>query len=87
MEVALFPKAEEDLAFWKRSGNKQVQKKISELIDDALEHPFTGLGQPEPLKHGLSGMWSRRISGEHRMVYDVTEEKLNVYSLRGHYKL
>lgn len=87
MEVAFFPKAEEDLIFWKNSGNKQIQKKISELIADTRQNPFAGLGQPEPLKHRLSGMWSRRINSEHRMVYDVTEDKVNIYSLRGHYHL
>lgn len=87
MEVAFFPKAQEDLIFWKTSGNKVIQKKISELIENIQQTPFTGLGQPEPLKHGLSGMWSRRINGEHRLVYEVVANKLNIYSLRGHYRL
>jgi len=49
------------------------------------KHPFEGIGKPEPLKHELSGKWSRRINEEHRIIYDVTDDIINVYSLKGHY--
>ncbi len=50
-----------------------------------IRHPFLGIGKPELLKHNLTGKWSRRINEEHRIIYDVINEKINVYSLRGHY--
>ena len=75
-----------DIRFWKKSGNKAIQKKIDQLILAILENPFKGIGKPEPLKHELSGKWSRRINEEHRMVYDVIDEILHIYSLKGHYK-
>ena len=55
MEIEFHPKADRDLAFWKKSGNKAVQKKISELIDDITKHPFDGIGKPEPLKYEFTG--------------------------------
>lgn len=89
MEIIYSPKAFEDLKFWKRSGNKLVQKKIQELIFDIQKNPFTGIGKPEPLKHNLKGSWSRRITDEHRLVYEVNEANeviiLSVLSLKGHY--
>ena len=48
MGIEFHPKADRDLAFWKKSGNKAVQKKIIELIDDIVKHPYTGIGKPEP---------------------------------------
>jgi toxin YoeB len=85
MEIVLSPEARKDLKFWKKSGNKQVQKKIEELIVDIQEHPFTGIGQPEALKHNLSGFWSRRINQEHRIVYQVMDRIVEITSLKGHY--
>lgn len=85
MEVAYFPKANDDLAFWRKSGNKQVQKRISDLIENIKKTPFSGLGQPEALKYDLSGLWSRRINSEHRIIYEVEKIIVNIYSLRGHY--
>lgn len=69
-----------------KTGNKAIQKKIQELIISILESPFEGIGKPEPLKHNLAGKWSRRINQEHRLVYEVTESSIHIYSLRGHYK-
>ncbi len=79
--------ADKHLSFWQRSGNKATQRKISELIQSILLTPYSGLGKPEPLKHNLSGMWSRRISKEDRLVYEVDEENqlIIIHSLRGHY--
>ena len=68
MEVIYSVKAREDISYWKKSGNKAVQQKISALIDDILEHPYTGLGKPEALKYELSGSWSRRITQADRLV-------------------
>lgn len=62
------------------------RQKIRELIRDCQRHPFTGLGKPEPLKHALSGHWSRRITLADRMVYRVEQDLLVIVMLRYHYK-
>lgn len=85
MEIDLYEKAIRDLDYWRKSGNKIIQRRIQALLDDMKQHPFEGIGKPEPLKHQLSGKFSRRINEEHRIIYDVTEKTINVYSLRGHY--
>lgn len=89
MEVIYSPKAIEDLNYWKKTGNKAIQKKITNLILAIQENPYEGIGKPEPLKYNLSGAWSRRINHEHRLVYEVNERNqiiiLDILSLRGHY--
>lgn len=90
MEVIYSEKAQKDILFWKKSGNKSIMKKITNLIEDILLHPYEGLGKPEQLKYELSGRWSRRIDKEHRIIYRITEENnieiLNILSLKGHYE-
>jgi toxin YoeB len=85
VEIVLSSAAKKDLKFWKKSGNKQIQNKIEELMIDIQEHPFTGIGQPEALKYNLSGFWSRRINQEHRIVYQVMKGIIEITSLKGHY--
>lgn len=68
-----------------KSGNQKLVFKIPELIDDVQNHPFEGLGKPEPLKNEYAGCWSRRICDEHRLVYKLTDEFIEVISCRGHY--
>jgi len=65
--------------------DKQVFRKIVALITDTCRDPFAGLGKPEPLKHDLSGFWSRRITGEHRLVYTVEQNTVKIISCRYHY--
>ncbi len=62
--------------------------RITSLLQDIKNHPYTGIGKPEPLKYDLSSKWSRRINSEHRIVYSVDEEKIEVHilSMRYHYK-
>ena len=60
-------------------------ERINKLIAQTQREPFTGLGKPEPLKHALSGYWSRRINDEHRMVYRLSEDGLLLAQLRYHY--
>ena len=90
MEVIYSEKAQKDREFWKKFGNKAIMNKISALIEDIQLHPFEGIGKPEPLKHQLSGKWSRRINQEHRIIYQVIDENtieiLNILSLKGHYE-
>ena len=85
MEIVFTTKAQADIEAWKQAGNNKIQKKIQSLTVSILESPFTGLGKPEPLKHTLAGLWSRRITREHRYVYEVLEEHVIVHSLMGHY--
>ena len=85
MEVILLPQAMEDVEYWKKSGNKQVEQKITNLIKAIVESPFTGIGNPEALKHELVGKWSRRINKEHRIVYEVQGDKIIIHQLRFHY--
>lgn len=90
MEVIYSVKALKDREFWKKSGNTAIMNKITALIEDIQLHPFEGIGKPEPLKHQLSGKWSRRINQEHRIIYQVIDETtieiLNILSIKGHYE-
>ncbi len=87
MEIVLLEKALRDRDYWKQVGDKKIMKRISALLADIMEHPFTGIGKPEPLKGTLQGKWSRRINKEHRLVYSVSDGMIYVYvfSLRSHY--
>lgn len=70
---------------WFQEKDRQLLKRINQLIKDALRTPFEGMGKPEPLKADLSGYWSRRINDEHRLVYGVTQTDLVIISCRYHY--
>lgn len=87
MEIIYSPQALEDRDYWFQSGNEKVMKRISSLLADIQQHPFSGIGKPEPLKGNLHGMWSRRITEEHRLVYSVASGMICVYvlSMRYHY--
>ena len=85
MEVDLLDRSLDDIDFWKKSGNVTIQNKITKLLDSISMTPFSGIGKPEPLKHELSGYWSRRISDEHRLIYKVENNRIKVISLRFHY--
>ena len=74
-----------DYIYWYEQGNKMNIKKINKLIKDIDRRPFLGIGKPEPLKHDLSGKWSRRITDEHRLIYAVKDETIYFYSARDHY--
>ena len=69
------PAAFEDLAWWIETDRKKALR-ILKLIKEIQRKPFEGMGKPEALKHELSGCWSRRIDDEHRLVYQVTENKI-----------
>ena len=86
MEITYSEEAQRDIAYWKKSGNKIIQKKITQLLNAIEENPFEGIGKPEMLKHNLTGLWSRRINQEHRIVYKlIGNETIKIYSLKGHY--
>ncbi len=86
MELELTEVAKDDVKFFIKSGQTQIVKKIEKLLIAVKENPFEGIGKPEQLKHKYSGKWSRRIDGQHRMIYDVFENVIRIYSLKGHYK-
>jgi toxin YoeB len=65
--------------------DKKIYAKIVNLIKDIHTDPFSGLGKPEALKHDLSGLWSRRITKEHRLVYRVSDEEIVIVSCKFHY--
>ena len=74
----------EDYISW-QGEDKNMLKKINELIKDIQRTPFEGKGKPEPLKYDLAGFWSRRIDREHRLVYQVEDGRIYIYSCRYHY--
>jgi len=84
MNLVFSPQAWEDYQHWVQTDRKLV-KRINELIKDAARNPYSGIGKPEPLRHALSGFWSRRVSDEHRMVYRVAGNNLELAQLRFHY--
>jgi toxin YoeB len=79
--------AVKELMKHKKAGNKSTLEKISRIILELENHPYTGIGQPEQLKHSLKGFWSRRINQKDRIVYCVEEDKVivEVVSAMGHY--
>lgn len=79
-------RALEDIAYHKMSGNKPVINKLAVLFNELTQNPFTGTGKPEPLKHNLTGLWSRRINKEHRLVYEVIGTAVVVHHAKGHYE-
>ena len=84
MNLVIKPTAWEQFLYWQET-DKATLRKINSLIKECLRHPFEGTGKPEPLKGDLSGFWSRRIDREHRLVYRVTADALEVLSCRYHY--
>jgi toxin YoeB len=86
MEIIFAPKALNDLAHWKSSGNIKIQKKIFALITAISADPFNGIGKPEPLKHEFSGCWSRRINETHRIIYEIGAGSIEILSLKDHYQ-
>jgi toxin YoeB len=87
MEIVLLEQAQKDREYWKESENKAIMNRITALLKDIVEHPYTGKGKPEPLKYDLAGKWSRRINSEHRIIYSVNEDIVTVYvfAMKYHY--
>ena len=84
MKLIWSEKSWEDYLYW-QSHDKKLLKKINTLIKDIKREPFDGLGKPEPLRYELAGCWSRRITDEHRLVYEIAENDLYIVSCRFHY--
>jgi len=84
MRIIFSKNAWEDYTSW-LSDDKNMLKKINELIHDIQRTPFDGKGKPEPLKYDLAGFWSRRIDREHRLIYQVEDQDILIYGCRYHY--
>jgi len=78
-------KAWEHLIHWQETDRATVRK-INALIKECLRHPYEGTGKPEPLKGDLAGLWSRRIDREHRLVYRVKDDAVEIVTCRFHYE-
>ena len=74
----------EDYLFWQQN-DKNALKKINTLIKEIVRSPFSGIGKPEPLKGDLSGFYSRRINGEHRLIYKIFDDLIVIAQCRHHY--
>ena len=84
MKLIFADDAWDDYVYWRKQDKRMVER-INKLIRETQREPFAGMGKPEPLKHALSGYWSRRINDEHRMVYRVEGDALMIAQLRFHY--
>ena len=84
MKIQFSENAWDDYLYWQKT-DKAIVKRINGLIHDIQRSPFDGIGKPEPLKHALSGFWSRRINDEHRLVYSVDGNVLRIAQARYHY--
>jgi toxin YoeB len=78
------PEFREDLKYWVTSGRK-IALRIFDLIEAIVRDPFSGIGKPEPLKHLAPGVWSRRITQEHRIVYVISNLRIDFLQCRYHY--
>lgn len=85
MRLEFKPQAFEDLQYWVQHQPKTA-KRILRIIEETQRDPLNGIGKPEPLKNELSGWWSKRIDGEHRLVYKVENGILVIAQARGHYE-
>lgn len=85
MNLVFSDDAWEDYLYWQQA-DPQTLKRVHQLIKDIMRDPYRGIGKPEPLKHGFQGYWSRRITGEHRLVYRVTGDDVRLAQMRHHYR-
>jgi toxin YoeB len=84
MRLVFTPHGWDDYVFWQAS-DRAMLKRINRLLDNIVRDLFEGIGKPEQLRHALAGAWSRRIDGEHRLVYLVDGNDIVVLQTRYHY--
>lgn len=84
MKYVFVEESWEDYLYWQKT-NKNHVRKINRLLKEISRTPFSGLGKPEPLKHKYKGFWSRRIDGEHRLIYAIKEDEILIAKCRFHY--
>ncbi len=78
-------KFREDLQYWTRH-DRRIALRVLDLVEDVMRSPFDGIGKPEPMRFDFAGCWSRRVSAEHRLVYEVTGEFITFIQARYHYE-
>jgi toxin YoeB len=83
-EAIFHPEFREDLAYWVKVDRKTALR-LMKLVEDIMRVPYTGIGKPEPLKYLAAGVWSRRLTREHRIVYQVCEGRIDFLQGRYHY--
>lgn len=83
-DAVLQPEFIEDLKYWVKT-DRQIALRVFSLIDGILRDPFRGIGKPEPLKYLAPGVWSRRLTQEHRLVYLVRDDRIDFLQTRYHY--
>ncbi len=84
MKLVFSEQAWEDYGYWQRHDRRLIER-INALLKEISRTPYQGTGKPEPLRHALSGYWSRRITDEHRLVYKITDSMIWIAQLRYHY--
>lgn len=84
MNLVFTPQGWDDYVYW-QGADRSIVRRINRLIDDVLRDPTAGIGKPEPLKYGIAGALSRRITEEHRLVYQVLDDQIVVLQARYHY--
>lgn len=84
MTISFTPQAMKEIEYWKKKDPKKFAK-IKLLITAIQRDPYKGIGKPEPLRHNLTGKWSRQISKEHRLVYEIKEARIIIHQCRFHY--
>ncbi|MCP9269541.1 Txe/YoeB family addiction module toxin, partial [Xenorhabdus sp. XENO-1] len=83
MKIPFSDSVWEDYLYWQQT-DKAILKRTNQLIKDIRRQPFEGIGKPEPLKHNLSGFWSRRITEEHRLIHAIEEDQIMIAACRYH---
>ena len=84
MKIVFADQAWDDFTYW-INHDRKTAKRIVRLINEIERDPFAGIGKPEPLKHDMTGFWSRRITDEHRLVYSVEKSQILIAQTRYHY--
>jgi len=84
MKLIFSENAWEDYLYWQKT-DKKILKRVNKLIKDVQQNKYEGIGKPEPLKHNLSGFWSRRINNEHRLVYKIENNTILIAQIKYHY--
>lgn len=84
MKLVFVEQSWEDYTYWQKE-DKAILKRINLLIKDIQRNPFDGIGKPEPLKYKYSGFWSRRITDEHRLIYRIEDDEIQIVKCRFHY--
>jgi toxin YoeB len=83
-QAVFHAKFREDLRYWVET-DRETARRAFDLIEAIMRDPFTGIGKPEPLRYELSGAWSRRLTREHRLVYQVSDDRITFLQARYHY--